>query len=108
MEMVKFVSLITLAILICVLLDGGLCLASLLALAIFMCVLDEAIIRQCIVLIFALGFGIQEGWEAGSFEHAYSVFIGVVCVVGFLLSPFLWACFGLGVWMGHTNYSEDD
>lgn len=79
-----------------------------LAFAIWWAVLDGAPIRQMLVLIISVPLGIQYGWEAGSWAMTYNWIIGLMCLVGFILSPMLWVCFGFGVFVGQGGLSSDD
>jgi len=79
--------------------------ATFLAFCIFFGSLNGGPIRQFLLLSLAIGYGVIEGWAASSFGHGYEVFLWIICVGGFLLSPVLWACFGVGAYVGKNGFT---
>lgn len=57
--------------------------------------------RMIIVGTIALGWGSQEWMDTGSFIAGYELFLILLFWVTFVLSPWLWACFGLGAFVGY-------
>lgn len=65
------------------------------------CTLADAPVRMLIVLVAAFGFGIQEWMDTGIFYEGYVSFLWTAFWSTFILSPWLWACFGLGAFVGY-------
>jgi len=72
-----------------------------LALCILIGTLSAAPVRQWLTLSAGIWMGLVHWGPDG-----WAWFVGTICVVGFVLSPVLWACFGGGFFVGNGGISK--